>query len=232
MSSRTVRMDLFKDEWMNDPWGMDRFAEMVPGLKQLDEKLKQTFIKYAKTDAGMSLEIDSDQTFDFGSVLPRGAPRVVRAAIAFAEDLQVALAVGDKERQVRVMPALETPVDPTPRPGDVITIGEEDSDIEMLEEEIVIEDDEEELAFQLKGEPLSQPVSQAAERTSSASSSASKSTTVAKSSKAKEKTRSEVQNEASERLMQQFFAVPAPRPVKTTPKAKPTAASGPSVNKP
>ena len=32
MSSRAVRMDLFKDEWMKDPWGMDRFAELMPGL--------------------------------------------------------------------------------------------------------------------------------------------------------------------------------------------------------
>ena len=50
MSSRAVRMDLFKDEWMKDPWGMDRFAELMPALKQLEEKLLQTSIKYGKTD--------------------------------------------------------------------------------------------------------------------------------------------------------------------------------------
>ncbi len=158
MSSRAVRMDLFKDEWMKDPWGMDRFAELMPGLKQLEEKLKQTSIKFSKTDAGMSLEVDSEKTFDFGSVLPRNSPQLIRSAIAFAEDLQIALGVGDKERQVRVMPVLATQLDPTQRPGDVVLIGDEDSDIEMLEEEIVIEDDAEDLAIQIKGEPLSQLV--------------------------------------------------------------------------
>ena len=96
MSSKAVRMDLFKDEWMKDPWVMDRFAELMPGLKQLEEKLKQASIKYGKTDPGMSLEVESEKTFDFGSVLPRHSPRQIRSAIAFAEDLQIALAVGDK----------------------------------------------------------------------------------------------------------------------------------------
>ena len=179
MSSRAVRMDLFKDEWMKDPWGLDRFVELVPGLRHLDAKLQQTAIKFGKTDPGMTLEIDGDKTFDFGSDLPRNAPPQIRSAIAFAEDLQIALAVGDKERQGRVMPLLATQLDPAQRPGDVVVIGDEDSDIEMLMEEIVIEDNEEELAFQIKGEPLSQPIPKPAERTSSASSSASKSTTVA-----------------------------------------------------
>ena len=51
------------------------------------------------------------------------------------------------------MPALETQIDPTYRPGDVVVIGDEDSDIEMMEEEIVIEEDEKNLPFNSKESP-------------------------------------------------------------------------------
>ena len=140
-------------------------------------------------------------------MLPRGSPVQLHSAIAFAEDLPVALKLTDQERQVRLMPLLEVELDPTQRPGDVLVIGDDDSDCEMLEEEIVIAEDEEELAIQVKGEPFSQPPPKLAESASCASS-----TTVSKpkSAKAKEKAAIERQNQAANLFIQEIFFCSCP----------------------
>ncbi len=65
MSSHNVRMDLFKDAWMNDPWEMARLAELPSGLSHLEEKLKIVSTKFGKTYPGMSLDEDREITFDF-----------------------------------------------------------------------------------------------------------------------------------------------------------------------
>ena len=127
-----------KEKWTIDIFGVDEFTPFVERLKMLDRTLTAVFTtkETEKTNEELiGIDVsEPEPAFDLSETLPVSNTTRVWSAIAFVEDVCMAPPAGKEIIQTnpQSMPQFLYKIDPTPRPDQIQTIGDEDSDLEEL----------------------------------------------------------------------------------------------------